>query len=255
MKRALLFTGGFALAFCSSVALQFSGGHPETLWALFILVGAALSLVPKTAKLPLKLSMLGAYAAVFAILWTISNPAQTGSRFDEKIGLLALLLLVGAAIFAFALLGVAYVKLKAEQPMLRIWALIVALTGLIAYFSSPHGGAGIMTEFLMRHLGMAKDSANSVVLVLRKTIHFSYYGSIGLCALRFAQAGEGNRRAAITFALLFVLFHASFDEIRQSGEENRTGSFWDVCLDMAGAAAFVAIGSKRPALRPQVTPH
>jgi VanZ family protein len=51
--------------------------------------------------------------------------------------------------------------------------------------------------------------------------------------------------------LLMVLCLASFDELRQTTAPNRTGSAWDVTLDMTGATVFAFLGAATVANAPR----
>ena len=115
---------------------------------------------------------------------------------------------------------------------------------LVAYLSSGHGGGDSMIAWL-RHQGLGQDAAETATHLFRKSVHFIFYGAVGWTTLRAARAVETPPSVAIRTALLAVLALASFDELRQSAYANRTGSAWDVLLDLGGATAFVGLSEWR----------
>lgn len=130
---------------------------------------------------------------------------------------------------------------SARRPSVG-WLLALALCAWgIAFFSSAKGGADQTEAWLIQVFGLAPDTAHSMNVVVRKIIHYGFYGLVGLFGLLAARR-SGATKPAI-FALLIALSYASFDEVRQSYVPGRTSSALDVGLDMAGAATFVALGS------------
>lgn len=138
----------------------------------------------------------------------------------------------------FPLISGAVVLLALIGFGLRLqWIPVIVLALPLTYFSGGAGGAGGWTEYLMSHFGLTFLQADFAVLALRKTIHFSYYGMIGLSAW-FALREEARRLA---FALILVLGVSCFDEVRQSFTPGRTGKIEDVLIDLAGAAVCVIL--------------
>lgn len=126
------------------------------------------------------------------------------------------------------------------------WILLLMLSGLawmIAFFSSSKGGPGQMFAFFEHYFHLSEEAAWNATIAVRKTIHYSSYGLVGLVAL-FAARRSGAART-VWFALLLTLCYASFDEFRQSYVPGRTSSAWDVLLDLAGSATFVGVASWR----------
>lgn len=138
----------------------------------------------------------------------------------------------------FPLISGAVVLLALIGFGLRLqWIPVIALALPLTYFSGGAGGAGGWAEYLMTHFGLTFQQADFAVLSLRKTIHFSYYGLIGLSAW-FALREEARRLA---LALILVLGVSCFDEVRQSFTPGRTGKIEDVLIDLAGAAVCVIL--------------
>ena len=82
-------------------------------------------------------------------------------------------------------------------------------------------------------------------ILLRKAGHLVAYAILGGLSYRSARGpmpatSWWSRRAAV-YALGFSLATALLDELRQLLTETRSGSAWDVALDMAGALLPLAI--------------
>ncbi|MBN8690037.1 MAG: VanZ family protein [Armatimonadetes bacterium] len=136
------------------------------------------------------------------------------------------------------LISIAAVLMAAFGIGVRLaWVPVIALALPLTYFSGGAGGAGGWAEYLMGHFGLTFQQADFAVLALRKTIHFSYYGLIGLSAW-FALREEVRR---LMMALILVLGVSCFDEVRQTFTPGRTGKIEDVLIDLAGAAVCVIL--------------
>lgn len=128
---------------------------------------------------------------------------------------------------------------------------LVLMTGLIAYYSGGQGGASGWAETLAAWLHVSVVQAESIVHYARKTVHFCFYGLLGLLAWR---AHRKLDQTSIVHALGFVACFAAFDEVRQSSLPNRSGSAWDVLIDLAGAAAFIGVGMRSARRARQTAP-
>lgn len=176
------------------------------------------------------------------LTYCLSTPPVI-TRFGKAIP--GLLCLLGAILFGFTL--VVFLFRGFGQPKNRsvaAWLIIPVLAGcVVGYVSGGIGGADHMHHWLTAMLHISQEQAEVIVLWLRKTIHFTAYGIVAYSLFRSAIAGKASRRGAILFAILFVLCLASFDEMRQTTSPNRTGSVWDVCLDLTGAFAFAIVAA------------
>lgn len=146
--------------------------------------------------------------------------------------------------FVACLLWAAISLRRAEKPAMRaLPALLLAfvLTLLVANLSGDAGGASPMHEWFMRAFGLSKPSAEVVVLLLRKTIHFTFYATVGFAGAAAARSGGEELPRARWIGLGYALLLATFDEVRQTGAATRTGSPFDVGLDMLGALMGTAI--------------
>ena len=215
-----------------------------TVWLPMALCGAlavCLWYVPIPAKT--KFLLWGALSAGAILLWLISEPEV--SFYDHRFLFYIAAGLFGIWMFCVGTLVRGWTVSDAQKSVYG-WALaLVLMSCLIAFFSSPSGSSGGMISAAMHFFGLSREHAETLVFYVRKTIHLSFYGLLGLAAFRWSLAAGFDRRKAIMWALAFALAHASYDESRQSFFADRTGSFWDVLLDMAGATAFVWIASVR----------
>jgi VanZ family protein len=118
--------------------------------------------------------------------------------------------------------------------------LLLAFPLIIAFVSSGKGGPGLFT-MIAEHLDA--NSAAVFELACRKTIHFVFYGSTALMAMNAARIGKASASGVWLIGLGFSGALAVFDELRQSGFANRTGSWSDVLLDLSGAVVFMGISA------------
>lgn len=239
----LVFVSGFVLAGAATAVLINVGPSPIWVWCLFAVVAFMLARLPLLKTVGDRTLAFVAYAVPFLTLWIASNPAPKyslkGFIFHTLLSLFGLASIL--ALGTFITVGRKSARLRKFAGVL--FSLFV-LCWLVAAFSSSTGSGSKMITFAMDYLGMSRDGAETAVLILRKTLHFGFYGILGWLALRTATQG-GLKRGFALFALLFVLAHCSFDELRQSGYADRTGSVWDVCLDLAGAAVFIGVALAR----------
>ncbi|HYI09113.1 MAG TPA: VanZ family protein [Thermoanaerobaculia bacterium] len=114
--------------------------------------------------------------------------------------------------------------LKLWLPVI-LWAAVILSSSNDA-FSSDHSG-----EWLEILFGPGvPDFAN---YLFRKATHLVVYGILG------ALAWRADRRRFVALALCLLV--ASADEWRQSETAARSGSAWDVLLDLIGASIAVFI--------------
>ncbi len=122
------------------------------------------------------------------------------------------------------------------------WLLtLLLMAGLVAQTSNAKAGAGMMVHWAMAHLHWNQAYAEEIVAIVRKTIHFMFYGLVGFTAWRAAGQMQAKRPEQFKFAIGAALILASFDELRQTTQMGRGGSLWDVLLDLAGASAALLV--------------
>lgn len=215
------------------------------IWLPF-LTGACISCVallqPWLTSTRLAVPFCGAISFGTALTYTLSTVpviSRMGSAFPK------IAQFIGLAIFLFSagLLAVRGFS-QAKTAKSTRWLLVPIAAGcVLGYVSGGIGGSDHMLDFAMRVLHMSRDQADLIIHYMRKTIHFTAYGIVGLSLFRGAMTGGAPTPRSIAFALFCVFFLASFDEMRQTTAPNRTGSPWDVTLDMTGASCFVLIAS------------
>ena len=98
-------------------------------------------------------------------------------------------------------------------------------------FASTETG-GVLARLLGPHV--SAETLATINFLIRKAAHVVAYGILG--ALAWRAAG----RAGV--AMLIVLVVATVDEWHQSTTALRSGSPWDVLLDLAGAAIAISLG-------------
>jgi len=146
--------------------------------------------------------------------------------------LLAMSLIVGLVLIA------AYRDRR--RPWLSVWLLLALACGLlVVQYSGPNGAPNDFAVRLASILHISLSAAEAVVVVGRKAIHFCFYGLFALFSVRAAFRAGAKGSTAIGSGIGFALMHAVFDESRQVYAPGRTGSPWDVLLDVAGMAFFV----------------
>ena len=118
--------------------------------------------------------------------------------------------------------------------MLRRW-LPVAVWSAVLFvtsgdlFSAGHTGAAFRTIF-------GVELPFSLHVALRKLTHVLGYGILGALAYRAARI---DFRRPLTASFAIVLFVAVVSEWFQSRFPSRTGTVWDVLLDVVGAALAI----------------
>ena len=122
--------------------------------------------------------------------------------------------------------------LKRWLPVV-LWAAIILSTSNDAFSAGETGG------LLDRLFGRPMPYAVNVAI--RKLAHLVGYGILGALAFR------ADKRLAIAFGV--VLLVALADEYSQGLTRSRTGSPWDVLLDLTGAAlAIIGVPAVRARL-------
>ena len=91
--------------------------------------------------------------------------------------------------------------------------------------------------------GAAPDTFLLVHAAIRKTAHFVEYAILAFLASRaFVLSGSAAMRSRwAAGALALVIATAAIDELNQSFLATRTGSPWDVMLDLCGGLSAVLV--------------
>ncbi len=168
------------------------------------------------------------WLAPLALLWLLSERREGRDINSTSI----------AIELAFA--GIGTVLLVSKEGLKKSdWSLFLAifLTWAVAYLSGSSGGADQMVPFF-DFLGLSVDQLNNLIIVIRKTIHVSFYGTLGYLFLTYLFDKITDAKSLFWFPFLFCLAISIADEGRQSFMSNRGGSVTDVILDMS-ATLFI----------------
>lgn len=122
------------------------------------------------------------------------------------------------------------------------YAPLVLWIGVILFLSSNQGSMAETSRFIRPIIefffpAAAPDTFLIVHALIRKAAHFVEYALLAVFAAR-AFVGSPNWGA---LALLVVLVIAAIDEFNQSIISSRTGSGWDVLLDLSGGVVAICI--------------
>lgn len=207
--------------------------------ALIPFIGMTVSSVA-LVRISRRWDFLSGYLLMFFAIYLFNKPVPFPPI--TWITMESVLLLCGAFVFGR---GIALLASPTDTKADRMersfsWVLFCFIGLLVAYYSSSAGGPGSMLGFLTRVLGINPDLAGIIVVVVRKCLHFTFYGILALASARAMRLGGVDAYRTTVFGVLWSLAHACFDELRQTGEVGRTGSGWDVLLDLAGILVFLS---------------
>ena len=126
--------------------------------------------------------------------------------------------------------GYACLSLREPRDRFAVFFTLLVVCG-VGWFSGAGGGPDTFRRWVMATFHLSQSSAETLVIAVRKTVHFSAYGVFGL----------SWRRLGWKMAIFQTFLLASFDEARQTTASNRSGSFTDVLLDVSGAIVLLTI--------------
>jgi VanZ family protein len=136
-------------------------------------------------------------------------------------------------------------KLPAGRPSWRrvslAWLLVLIWAGIIWQFGSDAYSLDRTSRLLQPLIdwllaGVDLATRLRIHAWIRKSAHFIEYAILALLAFRAALLSAESQRIGTAFwvALFFVATVAAADEFRQSLSTARTGSPYDVLIDVAG---------------------
>ena len=135
-----------------------------------------------------------------------------------------------------------------RREQLMLYAPLFIWIGVIFFLSSGQASMNKTSLIIRPILEFFFPTASEETLLLyhgliRKLAHFSEYAVLGFLACRaFRSASiEILQRRFYSTALLVVLFVAVLDEFNQSFNPVRTGSPYDVLIDLSGGAFAIAM--------------
>jgi VanZ family protein len=225
----LFFAGLFGL-----VALPYQTfGTP--IWPVVIMTLGASTWFGHIVRLrPRQIGLSVGYFGLFGALWLKSFPPMAVTALRGWTSLLGMFAF--SCIALLALLIVFFKADRADRSVLVGALACIFCSAMIALLSGSSGGAAAFYEFLVSR-GFADNLAETTNFVFRKSVHFGFYGFFAVMAFRTARLGGAPK--PVIAALAFVMMHSVFDEVRQWSVPNRTGSAWDVLLDLLGVLAFL----------------
>ncbi len=117
----------------------------------------------------------------------------------------------------------------------------------VVLFASTAQGSMQNTSHLIRPIlvflfpNSSDETINAYHAIVRKLAHLTEYAILAFWACRafWSSAVEFLRRFWFVFALILVFLIASVDEYNQSFDILRTGSVYDVLLDVAGGTLMI----------------
>lgn len=123
----------------------------------------------------------------------------------------------------------------------RLWAYapVFLWIGVIFLLSSPHGSLSetsrIIGPLLSLFFPEMPDATRQIVHgYVRKAAHFTEYAVLAFLAVRACMVTASLVRWRYLLALSLVILVAFLDEFHQSFYSSRSGSMWDVALDISG---------------------
>jgi VanZ family protein len=136
------------------------------------------------------------------------------------------------------------------------YAPIILWIGVIFYLSSDGGSMNETSRFIRPLLHFLFPSAPDETIqfyhgIIRKSAHFFEYAVLGFLVFR-ASTDRVFYRLRYILPVMVAAIIALHDEANQSFITARTGSLWDVALDLSGAVVMVIVLALVKWPRPQV---
>lgn len=129
-----------------------------------------------------------------------------------------------------------------------LYAPLLIWIGVIFFLSSGQGSMSQTSLIIRPILEFLFPTATQETLVLyhgyiRKVAHFAEYGVLGLLACRAFGGSLQNfvRRHHYIFAVILLIVVAVLDETNQSFNPARTGSPFDILIDLSGGLTGIIL--------------
>jgi len=138
-------------------------------------------------------------------------------------------------------------SVPAMRERLVACAPLVLWTAVILVLGSSQGSSAQTSRFIKPILefflpNAAPDTFLIVHGLIRKTAHFVEYGILAMLAARaYLISASSKLKWWATFSIAAVAAVACVDELMQSFLTARTGSAWDVLLDLSGGLVGLAL--------------
>jgi VanZ family protein len=132
------------------------------------------------------------------------------------------------------------------RSLLKYWLPVVGWMLVIFLASGDMMSAEHTSRFLVPFLrwivpDISPVTVASIQLVVRKGAHVTEYAILSALLWRALRRHHEISWRAPGMAFVIAAVYASLDEFHQSYIASRTGSFWDVLIDCAGAILGLAI--------------
>lgn len=178
---------------------------------------------------------------LFVGVYALTEAREGRTRASDSLFALVLVL---ATLTTWGIIRRIYAAQEEPRERRLVWGsvFLVPLLVLLASYSGASGGVGGMTPWFS---WLPESVAWTVVVGVRKMIHATYYPLLALSALAAFTRVRPDCRANGPWALGFAGIFAVFDEVRQSQVPGRSGSAWDVLLDLVAAAIVLAFVVRR----------
>ena len=137
----------------------------------------------------------------------------------------------------------------AQSRAVQAWLVVVGFSCLVLWLGTPNFSASKSYSWLIQILRFFDPEVRYDTVVwlhgaIRKGAHVVVYAVLGLLAFRASWFSFGNLLARVTTtAILVALGVALIDESRQAGYDTRTGSPYDIAIDVVGAICAVGIAA------------
>lgn len=145
-----------------------------------------------------------------------------------------------------------------KSQVVIAWLLVAVCISVILGLGGAEFGAKSTSRYLLPILRwlfpeMTLRTYLDLIVWLRKGAHVTEYALLGFLAFRavFLSVESALARVAL-LALSVAALVAISDEVRQTWLPERTGSAWDIAIDVSGALAAIGIAlwlKRRSALR------
>ncbi|MBS1705112.1 MAG: VanZ family protein [Armatimonadetes bacterium] len=229
----LVLLAGSILVLASWAWAVANGSYVWIMCAVAIPVALAMAW---TEVLPSKVAIpvMAGYFSIFSAIYLRAYPHA--GAYNLTLGMTT----IGALVLAYAAVG-ALVDYRPRNSAQRWMIVLFGMGLLVAFFSGSKGSANGWAEYLQRVFHVTPRVADALVHIIRKSLHFLFYGLTALVAAGWAKASGKVFKHAILFATLWVLGHAAFDEIRQMFHVDRSGSIIDLFIDLMGVFTFLLL--------------
>ncbi len=134
------------------------------------------------------------------------------------------------------------------RESIYVYAPLILWIGLIFFLSTGQGAASETSRIIRPLLEFLFPYASEETLreyhgYIRKTAHFAEYAIMAFLAVRaFSRSTVGTlRNRPFIYSFVLVVLVAAADEFNQSFLVSRTGSAWDVLLDVSGGTAMIVL--------------